>query len=366
MTERSKNIPYLLIIDQLRGFAALLIVFYHGMHLIRYDLRNHRPFAFDDWPAGQSLTALIWEGHTAVALFMVLSGFIFTYGLMGRPINVRQFYTNRFLRTFPLFIVLVFVGISANPKAFSLAALLSSMAGFSYLPGGLDGLSYTGMFWSLGLEWQFYAFFPALYLTYCRLGVGWLVRLATLLVVFRLSTLGFGTDPRDVSYWTLLGRMDQFMVGMLAAHVWHHVTLSQQLVAWGRWLSPMVVLCSLAAFNAAGGWVNQSAWKLLWPCWEALMWATVLVTWGKGLGAIPGLLGRFLAWAGEISYSIYLLHFVVVSLIVKNALYIHTGQNIATDEFASVALVVLPATLALAHASFHCIERPFMQLRRKY
>ena len=46
---KSPNIDYLPAIDHLRGLAALLIVFYHGLHVISYRLRFGAAFGFDGW-----------------------------------------------------------------------------------------------------------------------------------------------------------------------------------------------------------------------------------------------------------------------------------------------------------------------------
>jgi uncharacterized membrane protein len=78
---RSKNIEYLVGIDHLRALAALLIVFYHGQQLFYLDTMRLRGLVAEPWArANDPFSALVIEGHTAVALFMVLSGFIFTYG----------------------------------------------------------------------------------------------------------------------------------------------------------------------------------------------------------------------------------------------------------------------------------------------
>ena len=103
---QSSNIKYLPAIDHLRAYAALLIVFYHGLHLFSYQIRFQRPFFFDNWLQTKNvLMAFLTEGHTAVSLFMVLSGFIFVYGVYGRKIDGKRFIYNRFLRTYPLFLV---------------------------------------------------------------------------------------------------------------------------------------------------------------------------------------------------------------------------------------------------------------------
>ena len=58
---------YLSRLDHLRFFAAALVVLFHYFHTQIGDLRSGNP-----------LISLVDEGHTGIALFMVISGFIFT------------------------------------------------------------------------------------------------------------------------------------------------------------------------------------------------------------------------------------------------------------------------------------------------
>jgi len=98
---KSRNIGYLPEVDHLRAFAALLIVFYHGLHLLRSRLLHDQPFDFSHWVSTENpLLAAIAEGHTAVALFMVLSGFIFTWGAWGHQVRYGAFVVNRVLRIY--------------------------------------------------------------------------------------------------------------------------------------------------------------------------------------------------------------------------------------------------------------------------
>ena len=104
---RSPNIRYLPAIDHLRACAALLIVLYHGLHLFSYQARFQASFGIDHWlQPGNVLLAALAEGHTAVALFMVLSGFILTLGSLDDAVEYRPFIRNRLLRTYPLFLLL--------------------------------------------------------------------------------------------------------------------------------------------------------------------------------------------------------------------------------------------------------------------
>src|SRR5574340_1306110 len=104
------NIKYVPALDHLRGFAALLIIMYHGFLFCNDFFSSTRWYVTDNFFCG-----VIAEGHTAVSLFMVLSGFIFAYGAMGRRINYFAFLYNRILRIYPLFLFLTIAGIFLFP-----------------------------------------------------------------------------------------------------------------------------------------------------------------------------------------------------------------------------------------------------------
>lgn len=89
---------YLSRLDHLRFFAAALVVLFHYFHTQIGDLRSGNP-----------LISLVDEGHTGIALFMVISGFIFTLIAGNRHIRYAGFLKNRILRIYPLFVFAVFL-----------------------------------------------------------------------------------------------------------------------------------------------------------------------------------------------------------------------------------------------------------------
>lgn len=98
---RSSNVEYLPKLDHLRFLAALLVFSFHFIH-----------YFFLHWQSlpSQPWLSVIVEGHTGVGLFFTLSGFLFMLiGLKNENLNYKKFIINRFLRIFPLFLV-VFCG----------------------------------------------------------------------------------------------------------------------------------------------------------------------------------------------------------------------------------------------------------------
>src|SRR5690606_28459276 len=84
-------------LDGLRGLAILLVVVYHNFGFINY-------FFF---------------GWLGVDLFFVLSGFLITDILLrtlGQPNYLRNFYTRRVLRIFPLYYLALIIFLIIIPK----------------------------------------------------------------------------------------------------------------------------------------------------------------------------------------------------------------------------------------------------------
>ncbi|MEO7326017.1 MAG: acyltransferase [Dokdonella sp.] len=364
---RSPNIRYFPAVDHLRAYAALLIVFYHGLHLFSYDARFHQDFGIEHWlqPANM-LGAALAEGHTAVALFMVLSGFILTYGSLDTDINYRGFIRNRLLRTYPLFLLLVFAGTAAAPGDFHWSSLLQTVSGFANLPGALVAPPFTSMLWTIAVEWQFYVLLPLLLIV---LKQGWTRNLAGLIAVlllFRWLAVLAGGNARELAYMTILGRLDQFLIGMGAAAFFRSYPLSRRGGALLAGLSLGLAILALAAFNAAGGWPLVASWKIVWPTFEGLLWAAFVVGYIDCANDARGLWSRLLAKIGEISYSIYLIHFLVISMMLKFALPIAFSGRVVVDALLNTLLLALPATLLVASLTYRFVERPFLRLRGRY
>ena len=62
-----------------------------------------------DLRSGNPLVSLVDEGHSGVALFMVVSGFIFTVIAGAREVHYGGFLRNRIIRIYPLFVFAVFL-----------------------------------------------------------------------------------------------------------------------------------------------------------------------------------------------------------------------------------------------------------------
>ncbi|MFJ8646261.1 acyltransferase family protein [Streptomyces sp. NPDC093546] len=357
---------YLAPVDHLRAVAAVLVVLYHGCQLLSARIEGRPRFvAGTDWLYSTNPAAtLVFEGHTGVALFMVLSGFIFTVGTHGRPIRYGRFLTNRLLRIYPLYLVIAVLGLATHVSLPTFQDLLR------VLTFATPSLPYGGVFWTLCVEMQFYLVFPLLNRLLTERGPGALLRLLAAVALLRALVWLSSPAPAPHTaalYLGLAGRIDQFLLGMLAA--WVYVHHRERLRAAARWLAPVALSLALGvlwSYNQLHGYVSDSPLKLAWSGIEGAVWALVVVAYVAGAGrGGGGRVSRWLARLGEVSFSVYLTHFMVLTLLCEYAWFPGVLPPVG-EAFLLTLLVALPLTVAVSFVTYHAIELPFLRLRRPY
>ncbi|WP_293893625.1 acyltransferase [Flavobacterium sp.] len=156
------NKIYLPGLNGIRAIAALSVVFSHiNNKLDYYSLPK---------------SELLDLANFGVTMFFTLSGFLITYLLLKEiektgTIDVKKFYMRRILRIWPLYyfylIIVIFLNGIQNVEwpilfyIFILPNFKTSFNGVIATVVGSENLVYmVGHYWSLGVEEQFYAFWP--------------------------------------------------------------------------------------------------------------------------------------------------------------------------------------------------------------
>ncbi len=350
---RSSSGQFFIGLDHVRALAAFMVVtwhFTHGPHGF--------PIPFEYAPMFFPLSVLD-EGHTGVALFMCLSGYLFAKLLDGKKIHYPSFFWNRALRLLPLLAVVI--GIDAILRAMSgenLAAFAEAvMYGivFPTLPNGG---------WSITAEAHFYIILPLLL---------WLARkskflpLAIVAMALALRAWIFlaTEEIQPLAYLTIVGRIDQFVLGVVAYQFRSLFTRRHLLVAG--------VLLSFCLFywyyDLLGGFFRSGRRaEFLWifiPTIEGLAYAVGIAWYDTSFTfkttGLSGLVGKL----GAYSYSIYLLHLFIVF---QCAWIVQTYVMDLTNFYVACAwsLVFFLMMLPIGALSFRFIEGPFLKLRRQY
>lgn len=354
---KSRNIGYIPEVDHLRLFAALLVF---GFHFFHFYAGNWRPYP--DRP----FFGLITEGHTGVSLFFLLSGFIFmTIALTSDEIRYGAFLRNRILRIAPLFLTVFIVAVSIGRDRFEAMDII-----YIFITNIGDAPTSwhfsTGPAWSISVEFAFYLVFPFLALFTKERGPAYLLRAIALIFVIKLAAY-FATDnSRHMLYSTLVGRFDQFLIGMLAA-----IGYSRRrplLERHGRVLLAISLLLILLGAAVQARWMSYFSAEpkqplgVIWGSVEASLWAFVVVAYLAARLPWPRFIGRALSKGGEWSFSLYMWHAMIIYTIHQLLGPIGSGWTALAAQGAGILVVAL----LFAALSYTTIERPFLEMRARY
>jgi peptidoglycan/LPS O-acetylase OafA/YrhL len=356
---KSLNLPYNPRLDQLRWLAVTIVFLFHYYH--EYMRQG-------GVPQYNVLLAPITEGHTGVGLFFALSGFLFMQiAQRQQHIVYRDFLRNRLLRIVPLFLVVFVLATSIGRDKFAPQDLLYVLA----TNLGLAPTSYTvvtGAAWSISVEFTFYLVFPFLARFALERGASYLLQLLGIIVFLKLAAYTANEKSTLMFFSTLVGRFDQFLIGMLGAFVVSR--RAAQLRRHGAWLVPLalalaygnsVLQASVSRFDPAS---HDKFW-IFWSMLEAFGWTCLIVCWVGWERRMPAVLERVLEHGGKISFSFYLLHMAALTVLANFIGLPHWTSSRALDAVLAFPLVY-GATWAISALSYHVIEQPFLRLRRSY
>jgi peptidoglycan/LPS O-acetylase OafA/YrhL len=363
---RSRNTSYLSRLDHLRFLAAALVIVYHYTQRSLCDFK--RPICGFD--TDNPLLALIDQGHTGVALFMVVSGFIFAVIAFEHSVAYWPFIKNRLIRIYPLYIFAILLSLYIGRQDFDFISVVGAIFPFLNLRNPVS-INYFDQLWTIAVEFQFYLIFPFLWHFFRLKGERYLFALILLGLVFRLVVYLLQGTVQDLAYWTIFGRLDQFVVGMLLGVLYCR---RDNVLSHPLWLVLAVALLLGAAqwLNKLGGFYgtgypSHSAFWIWLPTAEALLWGFLILSYLNCRIGLPSVIDRGLAWLGQASFSLYVMHNMMVFLFLKEVGSVNfiSGHNVL-NAVATALLLVLPATVLLAALTVTLIEKPFLAYRVRY
>lgn len=366
---RSSDGQYLDRLDHMRGWAAMLILVYHSLGTLSARATHIEPPYF--------LFTWISDGHTGVSMFLVLSGFVLTIinrdVLSGAAsISYLGFLFNRFLRIFPLLFFVTSLAITANYAKFTPLDLLPLVTMHLNTNASI-GISSE---WAVGIEFQCYLLLPVILLAVQRAGPKYLLMLMALFVLMRVALYQSDyVSNNGVFYFSLIGRADQFATGIGAAivYIWLRESAFRPskaacaaVIALGLVLLTALLRAGNLSSGAGSATYASGFFTPVFHLTEALLWAAVMI----GYLLFPARriwLGGVWSWIGLVSYSLYLLHtliiFAVRDVVDANAWW---GESRNWTALYLTVAVVIPTTLVASALSYHVIEKPFLEFRRPY
>jgi len=352
----SKNTKYESRLDHLRFLAAAMVIFYHCFT--------------DNFGLGHStynpILGLVEQGHMGVGLFMVLSGYLLAKIAIGKEINYLEFVKNRILRIYPLYTFCVLIMLCGWGYQYSFTQALSMLLPFINTLQGVE-LPMFAHLWTIAVEFQFYLIFPFLMLFMRKTGPRFIFGMLALTIFFKYLIWVKTGSATNVSYMTLLGRIDQFLIGMFAAYlVKKHIPTGKINSLWlvaGMTMSAITIILFCGQKGLIG--LSPSRAMAFWPLIEALMWAILIVSYSNARMRIPESIDVSLARLGQLSFSMYCMHYVIIPF--TNSHFAKFGLNNSFHEtIAQTALLTIPAIVMFSMLTYGVIEKPFFSLKSRY
>jgi peptidoglycan/LPS O-acetylase OafA/YrhL len=370
-------------LDALRGYAALVVVLFHLSPSVLGPERHLAIFRTIDL------------GKYGVLLFFLVSGYVIPMSL-ERHGSLRRFWIGRLFRIYPayLFAAAFLIVCTAAVPAVLRGETVSSVLGHATMlsdPLGLRGA--VRVFWTLSYEMVFYLVVAGLFAWRLHRHSGWWasglaivaavagprlpdglfsagftsrrVTAAVLLVLVVACVAGFLTGRTRLAGLIGIGFV------LLIALNGHPSANSTVASSQQGLLLLAVMFAGTVVYRAQHGQLDRraaatalavTAGAVAWAAVAPLTAAAVVVTFAIAFALRARGVPRVLVWLGSVSYSLYLLHVIVLM----------TGARIVPnldDRPIAIRLAVgalfLAAALGVAWLSYHAVELPARSLGRR-
>jgi len=352
------NNKYIVQLDGLRFFAVLMVMIAHWLQWlwVKPFLTNF-PFVH------------------GVILFFVLSGFLITKILLTNKDDsisaniskqhlLKNFYIRRFLRIFPIYYLLLFFLLSIDYKnTKELLPWLLSYSSNIYQSIYNIPIGNFNHFWSLGVEEQFYLFWPCLIL-FCKSKKVLTAIIVTITgaILIKFYFFFFIGKWMATAFFTI-NCMHALGIGALLSYLVLYKRNIIEIISKPIWLY-------LALFFYIVLFFIQYKFKLNWykevidEFAFALLSSLIILrasTNGFKWGFKYILENKFIVYAGKISYGLYVYHLFMPDLFY----YIEPKIGLSVNNKYTAFVCFFLLTFLVAHFSWILIEKPINNLKSK-
>ncbi|QXW41213.1 acyltransferase [Klebsiella grimontii] len=352
---------YIKELEGLRGLMALWVVFGHSLAALPLINKHVPPTALNSY---------------AVDVFIILSGFVIFFMIDNKRQPYFQYITQRFFRIFPLYLLvlvasIILIGFTKDvfllyPEAHSTTRRITLIDEFLKYPAAhffahitlLQGLipdfllkdsAYTivGQAWSISVEWQFYILAPFLFYLANNLKLIRNVYSLSLTVIFMLLVGVF------LSGGFLGNNLAPFLIGFLSFFFYKN---SEKItfVMLHYVIIVTVLLCVLFLRKDS---IPYIIWCVVLGC--------IMISHKNNENnfVVKFLDNKLVLFLGKISYSIYLVHMIVLVLVLYLSYHFHI---IGIEAYFFVISFTMLMTIFLSSVTYYFVEQPFIKLGKKF
>lgn len=301
-------------------------------------------------------------GFLGVDLFFVISGYLVSSIILQEinhnRFNLSVFFVKRIKRIVPAyFFTLILVAIASSYFYMSsdIGTIRGTLVRASLFISNLvfaNGANYFGTqmsenpllhTWSLSLEMQFYLVLPLLLLLFRR-KVKFVFAAAIVILTVYSTIQIIMYNHKNEMYFSLLARMPEFLVGGILALIF------KKSLSFGFfWNNIIAALCSSVFITCTFLYTDHSSFPGFWALIPTVAAGFFLVVEDSFIHR--WLSGKLLVHFGELSYSLYLLHWPIMAII-----------RYRTDDYLfslPTVFFICLLTYVFASFSYYFVERKF-------
>ena len=337
-------------IDYMRGLMALSILIYH----------------FATWTIGAPGpgTLLGRLGVYGVSTFYIVSGmslYVASRSITWSVSEFGGFWKRRFLRIAPIYWLACGLVISMNFWANGAITIPTEkiVANLSLTFGVTNPGNYipTGG-WSIGNEMTFYLFFPLL-MIFAQKPALFVASIAAIAAVYLYFAYFMLTPDKTLgAQWqTYINPLNQaflFASGVAIGHASDRFRKPSKAMCWAILTVSITAFILVPGENLVAG--NERV------VFTAICMLASFACFNIGLAG-KAIYEKPLKLLGEISFSVYMLHGALFSLLYTKLYAKHLSEHMTQFSFAF--LIVAPVVIIASIASYKFLEKPFIKLGRK-
>ncbi|WP_263142747.1 acyltransferase [Pseudomonas sp. RIT-PI-AD] len=325
----------LISLQALRALAAWLVVCHHVMQI------------FFDFKAESALGRFFIEkGAIGVDIFFIISGFVIYLSTQGKDIQAGRFMLNRFMRIVPAYwlysVLVALIILYAHPvmpsQRFDLHHFLLSLVFVpAENPGGFGLYPTLSVGWTLNYEMFFYLLFALSLVApqrYRPLAIAGALALVSTVLASQPWLSDFYRN--SIVYEFLFG----VCIGVCYRRGW---------IGQGGWAPVVLLLVALMAIYQLDSSMRLLNWGV--PSALVVIACIALEPWFRSV--------RPLKMLGDCSYSVYLVHVIVLSV----GWYLQQRFSLSAEW---VIVGCMPVILLASWASYEVIEKRTFRYAKRW
>jgi peptidoglycan/LPS O-acetylase OafA/YrhL len=348
---------YLPGLNGIRAIAAIAVV---ASHI------NHRSIGF----GLRELPLLDMAGY-GVTMFFVLSGFLITYLLLKekeitKTINYKFFFIRRALRIWPLYffylilLVLVF-GLDSFKETLLLYIFFMPnfvnlfVCEFGILPVSKILSEKIGHYWSLGVEEQFYIFWPLLIKFFNKYLFLFICCFPLLFLIFKIL-LKICSAPTEVQSFFHYSRFGCIAIGGLGAYIYNKN--NNYLLFLNSYF--IQLFCWLFMFFVASN--NFYLYGIINHEIISILTLVLIVNQISAKNKIINLELPIFDYLGKISFGLYIYNPIIIYLF---QYYFHAIEDTLLN-IIFIYISVFSMLIVISHLSYNYFENYFLKYKRTF